>query len=143
MSAKTKIVEVDGARYQLRKLRPNVGSYILTRMLAAGVSSGSLGSTPKDSMLMAVFGAFLRGLDFDTFSFIQNNCLAVVGVMKQAGDGNEVPMPLASDSGVFAYPEVADNLPLVMNLTVQSLMFNLSDFFEEGGLRTVVAAATA
>ena len=143
MSVKTKIVEVDGTRYQLRKLRPNVGSYILTRMLAAGVSTGALGSAPKDSLLMVVFGAFLRGLDFDTFSFIQNNCLAVVGVMKQAGDGNEVPMPLSSDSGAFAYPEVADNLPLVMNLTVQSLMFNLSDFFEEGGLKTVVAAATA
>jgi hypothetical protein len=140
MGEKTKIVTISGQKYQIRKLRANVGSFILTRILAAGVSAGSLGigDNPKESLLMSVFGAFLRGLDFETFSFIQNNCLSVISRMEAGADGGEDPMPIVADSGVFAAPDVASNLPLLMNLTMQSLMFNLADFFEEGGLNAML-----
>ena len=143
MSQKTKQVEVNGQLYQIRKLRANVGSFILTRILAAGISAASVGGKPTDDLLKAVFTAFLRGLDFDTFSFIQNNCLAAVSRMTDSGDGNLVPMPIVSDSGVFAVPEIADNLSLVMGLTVQSLLFNLSDFFDAGGLKVVMSPPMA
>ena len=141
MKPKTKIVTIDGQRYQIRKLRPNVGSYILTRILAAGISAGTLemGDKPNKSLLMAVFVAFLKGLDFEGFSFIQNNCLAVVGKLTDMGNGSEAPMPIVADSGIYAYPEIAENLSLVMSLTVQSLLFNLSDFFEGGGLTATLA----
>jgi hypothetical protein len=137
---KTKIVEVSGQRYLLRKMRPNVGSYILTRVLAAGINAGAAqeGGAPSNSFLAAVFTAFLRGLDFETFSFIQNNCLAVIGKLQDPGDGSEVPMPIVADSGVFADVALANNLMTVMELTVQSLLFNLADFFDGGGLKAVL-----
>ena len=137
---KTKIVEVSGQRYLLRKMRPNVGSYILTRVLAAGLSAGIVaeGGVPSNSFLAAVFTSFLRGLDFETFSFIQNNCLSVIGKLQDPGDGTEVPMPIVADSGVFADEAITSNLMIVMELTVQSLLFNLSDFFDGGGLKAIL-----
>jgi hypothetical protein len=38
---------------------------------------------------------------------------------------------------------VADDLSLVMSLTVQSLLFNLSDFFDLGGLSAALGSQSA
>ena len=140
MSVKTKIVDVQGKQYQVRKLRPNIGSFIITRVMAAGVGTSSVeddDDAPDKKLLVSMFSAFLKGIDFDTFSFIQNNCLAVVSRMEPAPDGQLLPMPITTDTGVFAALDVADDLSLVMSLTIESLLFNLSDFFDGGGLKTV------
>ena len=142
MSAKTKIVTVQDKQYQIRKLRPNIGSFIITRVMAAGVGANSGGDTPDKSLLTSMFAAFLRGIDFDTFSFIQNNCLAVVARMEQIADGPLVPMPITTDTGVFAALDIAEDLSLVMALTIESLLFNLSDFFEGGGLKPMTGITT-
>jgi hypothetical protein len=136
MIEKTKVVEVQGMRYQIRRMRPNVGSFILTRVVAAGASAASM-ERPDANMLQGMFAAFLRGLDFDTFSFIQNNALSVVARLDKS-DGGEIPMPIVSDDGVFADANVSDDLSLTMALTVQSLIFNLSGFFSEGGLNALI-----
>jgi hypothetical protein len=39
---------------------------------------------------------------------------------------------------VFADVALANNLMTVMELTVQSLLFNLADFFDGGGLKAVL-----
>jgi hypothetical protein len=46
------------------------------------------------------------------------------------GIAEETPMPITTSNGVWAAPEVAEDLSLVMNLSVQSLAFNISDFFD-------------
>jgi hypothetical protein len=43
-------------------------------------------------------------------------------------------MPLVSDDGRWTYLEVAEDIGLVMRLTVEVLVFNLADFFSGGGL---------
>jgi len=92
---------------------------------------------PDANMLQGMFAAFLRGLDFDTFSFIQNNALSVIARLDRGNDG-DMPMPIVSDSGVFADMNVADDLSLTMALTIQSLIFNLSSFFSAGGLNNLI-----
>ena len=73
MTPKTKVVDVRGQKYQIRRMRPDVGSFILARVLAA--MSGGASSGPMDTAVIGQsIGVFLRGLDFPTFSFIQNNC---------------------------------------------------------------------
>lgn len=137
MHEKTKIVTIQEKRYQIRRMRPNVGSFILSRILAAGMGA-SVAEKPDMSMLGKMFAAFLRGLDFDIFTFIQNNALAVIA--KLDDDGGVIP--LVSDTGVFVDVSLADDLSLIMALTVQSLVFNLSDFFSAGGLNALIPQGT-
>lgn len=152
LKSKTKTVEVDGQKYLIRKLSANVGSFVLARVLAAS-AGGMMAAqddqkTDKDTdaakqmnakIMASMFAAFLRGLTFEDFSFIQNHCLAVVARLETSAGSPEVPMPIVTDTGVFAITEVGDDLPLVMNLTIQSLLFNLSDFFDLTGLSAALA----
>jgi len=150
---KTKTVVIDGQKYLIRKLTANVGSFILARVLAASAGGVmAVKDEPKSSdadavkrrnseMMAAMFAAFLRGLNFEEFSFIQNHCLAVVARLESPAGSPEAPMPIVTDDGVFAIVEVSDDLPLVMNLTIQSLLFNLSDFFDLSGLTAALAGS--
>jgi len=129
---KTKIIEVDDQRYLIRRVDPTVGGFMLTRMLSAGLNSipADSASTSK-GQLLGMLVTFMRSLDFEAFSFIQNNCLAVVSkLIRMPGIAEETPMPITTSNGVWAAPEVAEDLSLVMNLSVQSLAFNISDFFD-------------
>ena len=129
---KTKIIEVDDQRYLIRRVDPTVGGFILTRMLSAGLNSipADSASTSK-GQLLGMLVTFMHSLDFEAFSFIQNNCLAVVSkLIRMPGITEETPMPITTSEGVWAAPEVAEDLSLVMNLSVQSLVFNISDFFD-------------
>lgn len=136
MNEKTKVVVVQERRYQIRRMRPDVGSFILSRILAAGMGAGAglQNDKPDKPLIQAMLAAFLNRLDFDTFSFIQNRALAVVSRL----DDDGAPLPLVADNGVFADQELATSISLAMALTVQSLVFNLSDFFSEGGLNSLL-----
>lgn len=157
MSAKTKIVELSGARYQLGKMAPDVGSFILMSMIGAGIKAGNLGGessqTPpqggraaetvsaeprgEDMVRAVAFAAFLRGLDYEQHRFIQQKCLAICSRME--GEP-EMPMPIVSGT-TWAIPEIRDDISLVMKLEIEALVFNLSDFFDAGGLNTIMAGS--
>ena len=134
MTPKTKVVDVRGQKYQIRRMRPDVGSFILARVLAA--MSGGASSGPMDTAVIGQSsGVFLRGLDFATFSFIQNHALSVVAKLE-----DDAPVPVVSDSGIYVDTDMESDLVLVMALTVQSVVFNLADFFSDGGLSTILPA---
>lgn len=135
---KTTTVELNSQQYTIRRLAPAVGSFIITRILLAGADQ--VGAAAKDGTLANTFTTFLRGLDFDTFSFVQNSCLAVVDKLEQLpGIPAPTPMPIIGADGNWTAPEVASDLSLVMNLTIQSLLFNVSDFFDLSGLSSVLS----
>lgn len=152
MKSKTKVVEVSGTSYQLRKMAPDVGSYILMRMIAAGINAGGDQNNPPsnaeatenpipvptgEELVRAVaFAAFLRGLDYETHSFVQKACLATCSRLEDSS-GSALPMPIVNDAGVWAIPEIRDDISLVMRLEVEALVFNLTDFFEAGGLNAL------
>lgn len=161
MTSKTKILELSGARYQLRKFFPDVGSFILMQMIGAGIKSGNIAgggdSAESDTvraaatdlhgedMVRAVaFAAFLRGLDYEMHRFMQLKCLSTCSRLEDK-EGTEIPMPIVNDSGVWAISEIRDDMALVMRLEVEALVFNFSDFFEQGGLNALVGnqASTA
>lgn len=153
MKPKTKIVTIDSSRYEIRKLPPDVGSYILMQIIGAGISASSTGGSPvetptqaqteklsgEDMVRAMTFAAFLRGLDYDKYCFVQSKCIAACSRMEDRG-GTELPMPIVNDSGQWAIPEIKDNLSLVVQLTVETLVFNLSDFFAEGGLASLAGS---
>ena len=136
----TTIVNLGGQNYRIRRLSPEVGSFIVTRILIAGADI--IGQGAAAGTLVATFTVFLKGLNFADFQFIQSRCLAVVDRMEQLpGIQTEQPIPILNQDGSWATGEVAADLSLVLSLTVQSLLFNLSDFFDLSGLSSIMSGS--
>lgn len=147
---KTKIVEVNGTRYQLGKFTPDAGSYILMRILGASILTGdkagpSQQASPQpdvkpkgeDLVRATTFAAFLRGLSFEDHSFIQSKCLACCCRVEEHEQGGEIPMPLVNVSGQWAIQELKDDIPTIMKLEMEVLVFNLAGFFDQGGMNAM------
>lgn len=158
MKEKSKIVEIDGTRYQVRRLMPDVGSHILSTILTAGLrgargmssaeeASPSVGEQkaepPVEDVVRVMVLAACGEMDFATRRFIQTKCLAVCSRMESANDGPELPMPIVNDAGVWAITEIRDNLSLVLRLEMEALVFNLSDFLEKGGMKSLLETRTS
>lgn len=163
MKPKTKIVEISGTRYQLRKLAPDVGSYISFLILGASLKTGSLGGESQnigggderatvtdavsetdadgesrgEMLVRAVaFRAFLGGLNYEMHSFVQQKCLSACSRM-ESRDGVELPMPIVTDSGQWAIPEIREDIRLVVRLELEALTFSCASFFAGGGLNAL------
>ena len=150
---KTKTVTIKDQKYLVGKLPADVGAFITLRLLGAGIQAGELATPDKPSskperqptgeeMVRAVaFGAFLRNLKFEEFQFVQRGCMRVVSWL---GDPKSLglPMPVMNDFGQWTYPELEEDLTLVMLLTMEVLVWNLEDFFAAGGLALLMGTAT-
>lgn len=148
MKPKTKVITVAGANYQLSKLSPEVGSFILWKIIG-GVRKAVETASPATQVEPAEsaktenqdFEAKTRGMisialgtmDLELHALIQKHAIAAVSEWVLAGT-TEVGRPLVSSDGRWANPEVRDNLMVVNRLVMELLVFNLSDFFEQGGL---------
>ena len=128
----TTTVEINGQTFIIRRMLPEVGSFITTRILLA--AADQVGQAAKEGTLFSAFTAFLRGLDFESFKFVQHSCLSVVDRMEQLpGIAAPTAMPIMNQDGSWTAPDVAADLQLVLSLTTQSLMFNVADFFAQSG----------
>ncbi len=144
---KTKIVEVAGQRWQLRRMSPVDGSYCWQRLMAAMFRSASAQpqtaapadeaeelrmkeaiekATPEDR-LRTTCGVGFMHLTYDELKFMQRVTLAVVNRMEDI-NGVDTPMPAITDSGKFAVPGMEDDPALVTQLTTEALVFNLLSF---------------
>lgn len=137
-----KLLRLSEEEYQLGKLPVDVGSFILLKLIGAGLNAGSLAApdevpskeperkpTPEQQVRAICFAAFLRGLSSGELSLIQASCLKVVS----RRDGVDF-LPIMSDSGAWSYADLSHNVAVVMKLTIEVLVWNLSDFFSGGGL---------
>jgi hypothetical protein len=148
---KFKFVTIGESNFRIGRLNPAVGSYILGQIMNANLkrlenlrSSGII--RPPDNALAesappdyeglvraSAMGAFLGGLDLDTHMKIQQLCMAACAEM-QSQNGNEpTPMPIATADGTLL-PQISNDVVLVMRLEMEVLVFNLTDFFVQGGL---------
>jgi hypothetical protein len=148
---KLKTVTLDGTEYLVGPLPTDAGSFILMRLMGAGLSGGSLGKPVEDTpaeaeavaptgeeLVRAVcFAAFMRGLSFDDLKFVQRECMKVTSRW-EAPTGQRLPMPVMSSTGQWAIPEVGGDIGLVTRLTMEVLVHNLSDFFSMGGLGSLM-----
>lgn len=156
MQARTKVVELQGKRYQLRRLPPDVGSFIFMRMMNINLrlsqeeeerqaSKSQYAKTdtapqkPKESPAKPTGEAQVRalsfivlsgGIPFEDFQFIQRSCLKVIGRI-DTNQGVEFPIPIMTDSGQWADMDVADDIGLTMNLTTEVLVHSFESFFDK------------
>ena len=63
---------------------------------------------------------------------VQNICLSVCGKYSSA-TGNPVAMPILLSDGRFSSPDMAYDGPTVLELTKQSIAFNIAPFFPGAG----------
>ena len=153
---KSNIVTLNEHRYQIGRVKPEVGSFILLKLLSANIRAGALAKdeqaqpsklqpskdapTDEEMVRATIFGAFLSGLKFDEFKFVQQSCMqSVTWLSNPRAQG--APMPIMNDYGEWAFSEISDNIGLVMQLTTEVLVWNLEGFFAAGGLAILMGPA--
>ena len=128
---KTKIIEVMGRKFEVKKFDAFTGGYILFTLLTKflPMNMESKIQTGKDSLENALpknrnvmskgeFNSFLR------------DCLSAVGEVLPARTA-----PVLNKNGSWGVEDIEDNTMLVILLAIHALTFNVADFFGEEGLK--------
>ena len=132
MTPATKTVTVGGSEFQIGRFTARNGSWIIaqiaTKMLPAVIEKALAQASG------APLAANRATLSEEEFSNIQGHALAVVRRLE-----NGVPMPVFLLPNTFAVRELEYDLVTVIELTIHALVFNLTPFFEDGGLSQILA----
>lgn len=126
-----KTIEIDGRRFLLQKLDARTGSYIafkLMKLLSPALSKISNGEDNNiEEIAKGIFS-----LSKEEFEYIQDSCLKRCYEILPARNTQ-----VLNDYGVYGNDDIEFNAGLIMNLTIQSLVFNISGFFTEGLLNSI------
>ena len=130
---RTKQITIGDAEYQIGSLTATTGSWIVaqiaTKMLPA------LFETSLSEEAGAQLSSARSMLSEDEFQNLQGHALSVCRRMEKNG----LPMPVMHTSKRFAIKELEYDLVTVLRLTCESLVFNLTPFFEGAGLDQLLA----
>ena len=123
-----KEVELGGRKWRVGRFDALTGSYIATLLLMQMLPMGldqqvGLGSLAKGRSLM----------DRETFLDVQKECLRVCAEPQVVGEVL-TPLKVMLDDGRWGVPGLEDDFVTVLSLTIHALVFNVSDFFQEGAL---------
>lgn len=161
MQARIKVVELGGKRYQLRRLPPDVGSFIFMRMMGLSMRASQVEAEKAQAQsLKARYASKLdtkptpetpklpekitgemrvRALTFSVFSggvSFEDFQFIQRACIQTVGridthSGQEFPMPIMQDTGQWADMDVAEDVGLVMQLTTEVLIHSFASFFDE------------
>lgn len=155
-----KDIEVKGRTFRLNKIDARKGSYMLFKLMniltpilkginleeiakedgVDGVkdNEGDNKSSFLDNINIADVAESLFSLPEEEFRYIQDNCLQAVEEVLSARNSQ-----VLNENGNYGVTDVEFDIGLVMNLTVQSLIFNVSGFFNEDLLDSLVKGSTS
>lgn len=138
-----KNIEINGQTFILKKMDARTGSYMLFKLMKLlppileginfeklDLDNLDLGKLNLTRMLNPIFE-----LPEDEFRYIQDNCLKVIDEMLPAG-----PQPVLNKNGEWGINGIQNDMGLVMNLTIQSLIFNVQGFFEGSPLSSLMTS---
>lgn len=128
-----KDVELGGRRWRIGRFDAMTGSYItmlvLMQMLPMGLDEQiGIGSIGKGRSLM----------DKKTFFDVQSDCLKVCSELQQVGE-SVAPVMVMLPDGRWGVGGVEDDITIILALTVHTLIFNISDFFQEDALKDLTS----
>jgi hypothetical protein len=131
-----KEVTIQGRAFRVGRFSAKDGSFLALKVggLLAPLFGGASAS-PAEVPMLEMLGKLTAGLQEKDFSYLQEKCLAVCEERLPAGWTKVVDA-----SGAFAVFDLDENATLVLALTIQALVFNLSDFFGEHGLTELLGA---
>jgi hypothetical protein len=117
----TKDLTIGGKEYRIKKMDARLASYV-----AFECKSFMPGSNDAGKMI----GGAQSGMSRKEFFSLQNDCLSVCFHIEKAGE-----IAVLDAVGNFQNKELECDAKTVILLTVQSLAFNVTDFFGEEFLR--------
>lgn len=130
-----KDIEISGRKFRLNKLNARTGTFMLlkiTKILPPILENINLDKLDLDSDNINIKDLNLTkalepifNMDEKEFNYIQDNCLKTVEELLPAG-----PQPVLNEVGQWGVLDIEFDMALVMNLTLQSLWFNLQGFFK-------------
>lgn len=126
-----KDIEINDRKFRLNKMDARTGSYMLFKLMKIltpifkNVSEESLKDKKIEDLNLTELAESLFELREEEFKYIQDNSLYVVDEILKAG-----PQKVLNKSGEWGILNIEFDTALVMNLTVQSLVFNVQGFFE-------------
>ena len=143
----SKEVEIKGRKFSIRKFDARTGSFMLIKVAGLlapmfgksfGVSFGKVVENAEDITMsdIDISGALsvLSTLSEKDFDYIQSKCLKVCYELLAQ------PTPVLNDNGSFGVIGLENDTMSVMSLTVHALIFNVSGFFAESPLASMVGA---
>lgn len=136
---KTKITEINGYKFKLKKLNAFTASYIAVQIgfsLVGGLAQNSNQSN------MDVLQKAVNGIDKNKFIAIQKDCLSSVEIINNV-NGNEMPEALMLSNGQLSHKELEDDFMTIMLLTLDVIMFNCEGFFGGKGLQNLTKSLQA
>lgn len=132
-----KDIEINGRTFRLNKMDARTGSYMLFKLIKIitpifkEIDMNKEEINLNDLNLTDIADS-LFDLPQKQFEFIQDSALKVVQEILPGGK----PFIL-NKYGEFEALNVEFDIPLVMNLTVQSIIFNVKGFFSEDLLKSL------
>lgn len=133
-----KNIEVDGRTFRLNKMNAKTGSYMLFKLMK--MLTPILKNIKDDAkevdltdLNLTEIASSLFDLEEKEFRYIQDNSLQVVQEILPGGQ----PFIL-NKYGEFEALNVEFDTGLIMNLTVQSLVFNVTGFFKGSPLESML-----
>lgn len=152
-----KDIVVDGRTFRLNKLDARKGSFMLMKLvkiltpLLKGVNVDDIMSESEaiegekkeeksflDNISIEDLANSLFDLEEDEFVFIQDNALKVVQEVLSARNA-----PVLDANGNYGVIGIEFDTMLLLNLTVQSIKFNVAGFFKGGFLSSALKESTS
>jgi hypothetical protein len=122
-----KDVEINGKKWRIGRFDALTGSWIATSLVFSALPMG---------LDLKTSGATSSGtiINKETFKEIQIECLKVVSELTETDNGQLLPILVLLEDGRWSNKELSKDMTLAINLTIQVLIFNMSDFFQKGAL---------
>ena len=116
-----KDVIIGGKDYRIKKMDARLASYVAFQLKAMMPQTNDAGQ---------LVGGAQGGMSRKEFFSLQNDCLSVCYHVEKAGE-----ICVLDDKGGFQNAELESDAKTVILLTIQSLAFNVTDFFDEAFLK--------
>ncbi|WP_242840693.1 phage tail assembly chaperone [Clostridium hydrogeniformans] len=133
-----KDIEVEGRNFRLNKMDARTGSFMLFKLVKIitpifkNLKVDNIEDISLDDINLTEVMSSIFSLPEDEFRYIQDNCLKVVEEVLPAG-----PAIVLDKHGSYGVLGIEFNTGLLMNLTIQSLIFNVSGFFAGSPLSSI------
>lgn len=132
-----KDITLSGRKWRIKKFSAMVGSYICLKILSkiSHIVVGMIGGELKDPAIIAsAISNELGSLSKSELFDIQRECLSVCSEI-QVVAGVDAPIPVFTEDGKWGVANLETDVLTVMALTVHTLIFNLSPFFDVSVLK--------
>lgn len=137
---KSKDVVLNDRKFRINKFDAQTGSYIIYQLftnfipMLGSLKLDKLSLDMKPEELGSILPKALPMLPKDQFFKLQQDCLEVCYEITDVG-GVETPVKVIMVDGRFGVEDLEDDVFAVMALMIHSLIFNVSGFFGESGLK--------